>query len=54
MTKTIIRLDAKSRLSVGRYTELEPGSYFRIEKAEGGTLTLTPVPVEAPETEVAA
>lgn len=43
MTKSIIKIDAKSRVSVGRYTELEPGHYFRIEKGENGVLTLTPV-----------
>lgn len=37
-----VRLDAKRRVSVGSYTELVTGDYFRVERASNGVLTLTP------------
>lgn len=37
------RLDERKRLPLGRYTEIKPGSYYRVTRAEDGTLTLTPV-----------
>lgn len=42
MTKSIIRADSKQRVSIGKWTELAPGSYYRITKGENGELTLTP------------
>jgi hypothetical protein len=38
------RLDERKRLPLGRYTELVTGSYYKVARAEDGTLTLTPVP----------
>ncbi len=43
MSNHLTRLDSKGRVSIGRYTELAPGSIYRIEKAANGVLTLTPV-----------
>lgn len=37
------RLDERKRLPLGRYTELESGSYYRVTRSDDGTLTLTPV-----------
>lgn len=54
MTQTIVRSDAKQRVSIGKYTELEPGAYYRIARGEGGQLTLTPVPAAKTDEEVAS
>lgn len=43
MSKHTTKLDAKGRVSIGRYTELEAGAIFRIERLPSGALTLTPV-----------
>lgn len=37
-----VRLDDRKRLALGRYTEREPGAYFRVVRSEGGVITLTP------------
>lgn len=39
----ILRLDTKSRLSIGRYTEAIPGDYFHVEERAEGVLVLTPL-----------
>lgn len=37
-----LRLDANKRVSLGRYTELEPGEYYRVTSTPNGELILTP------------
>lgn len=44
LKKGFTRVDDRRRIAVGKYTELQPGDYFRIAQNEDGTLTLTPVP----------
>lgn len=42
MSAQTTKLDAKGRVSIGKHTDLPPGSIYHIEKREGGVLTLTP------------
>lgn len=37
------KLDQKNRVAIGRYTELEPGDFYRVERGPGGVLILHPV-----------
>lgn len=46
MSAGFIKLDAQKRVSLGKYTSLEPGAYFRIEQLADGVLELKPVPEE--------
>lgn len=48
--KATTRLDAKGRVSIGKYVEHEPGTYYRIQRGENGSLTLTPIIVLSEET----
>ena len=43
MSNQLTKLDAKGRVSIGRYTEAAPGAFYRITRGENGSLTLTPV-----------
>lgn len=37
------KLDQKNRVALGRYTELAPGDFYRVERTNQGVLVLTPV-----------
>lgn len=41
------KLDQKNRVAIGRYTELNPGDFYRVERQKDGVLILTPIRVNA-------
>ena len=42
MSAGLIKLDSQKRISLGKYTRLQPGEYLQIERTEDGTLILRP------------
>lgn len=44
----VVKLDGRSRIAIGRYTELEPDGLFRVTRTPNGELLLTPVRTPAP------
>lgn len=42
MSAGLIKLDSQKRVSLGKYTPLQPGEYLQIERLDDGTLVLRP------------
>lgn len=42
MSAGLVKLDSQKRISLGKYTGLQPGEYLQIERTEDGTLILRP------------
>jgi hypothetical protein len=42
MSAGLVKLDSQKRVSLGKYTPLQPGQYLQIERLEDGTLILRP------------
>jgi hypothetical protein len=46
MSARLVKLDSQKRVSLGKYTNLQPGEYLQIERADDGTLILRPAPLQ--------
>lgn len=45
----MLRLDAKKRVSLGRYTELAAGDFYRLTQTPHGEIVLTPLTPPKPK-----
>jgi hypothetical protein len=48
MSAGIIKLDSQKRVSLGKFTDLEPGAYLHVER-DGAVITLKPLHLQPAE-----